>query len=335
MKARARAALATALACVFQPAVAIDTSRHDVQSFAAEVASRHHLDRTWILELLAQAEFKDAIIDAMNRPAEKVRPWFEYEKSFVTDKRIREGRDFYAAHKATFDDAAHKSGVPGTLLVAILGIESSYGRIVGPFREIDALTTLAFDYPERAPYFRGQLEQFLLLVRDAHIDPLAAMGSYGGAMGAPQFMPGNVRRFAIDADGDGKIDLYGNWNDIAASVANFLIAHGWQAGEPLYAKAMVADPDREGLENGLALNTTVGELAEQGVTIDRHMPPATPALFIALREPEEPSYRVGFHNFWVLTRYNRSAMYALAVCELAEAIAAGSPPQPTAEAHTP
>jgi membrane-bound lytic murein transglycosylase B len=326
------AALAAAL-LIARPAAAIDTSRHDVRLFAAEVATRHHLERSWILELLAQAEFKDAIVDAMNRPAEKVRPWFEYRRSFITEKRIREGREFYAAHRATFDDAARKSGVPAALLVAILGIESSYGRIVGPFREIDALATLSFDYPERAAYFRGQLEQFLLLVREAHIDPLAAMGSYGGAMGAPQFMPGNVRRFAVDADGDGKIDLYGNWNDIAASVANFLIAHGWQSGEPLYANAAVADPDREDLENGLALNTTVGELAEQGVTIDRRMAPGTPALFLALREPDAPTYRVGFHNFWVLTRYNRSAMYALAVCELAEAIAAT--PEPSAAAHAP
>jgi membrane-bound lytic murein transglycosylase B len=325
---------AAALA-IARPAAAIDTSRHDVRLFAAEVASRHHLDRRWILELLAQAQFKDAIIEAMNRPAEKVRPWFEYEKSFVTDNRIREGRDFYAAHRATFDEVARKSGVPAPLMVAILGIESSYGRIVGPFREIDALTTLAFDYPERAAYFRGQLEQFLLLAREAHIDPLAAMGSYGGAMGAPQFMPGNVRRFAVDADGDGKIDLYGNWNDIAASVANFLIAHGWQSGEPLYANAQVADPDREDLENGLALNKTVGELAEQGVTIDRQMPAATPALFIALREPDAPSYRVGFHNFWVLTRYNRSTMYALSVAELADAIAAASAPEPATAAHAP
>ena len=329
----ATAALAVALA-IARPAAAIDTSRHDVRLFAAEVASRHHLDRAWVLQLLAQAEFKDAIIDAMNRPAEKVRPWFEYEKSFVTEKRIREGREFYAAHRATFDEAARRSGVPASLLVAILGIESHYGRIVGPFREIDALATLAFDYPERGAYFRGQLEQFLLLVREAHIDPLAAMGSYGGAMGAPQFMPGNVRRFAVDADGDGKIDLYTNWNDIAASTANFLIAHGWQAGEPLYANAQVADPDREDLQNGLTLNTTVGELAEAGVTIDRQLPAATPALFIALREPDAPSYRVGFHNFWVLTRYNRSAMYALAVCELADAIAAG-PAEPAATAHAP
>jgi membrane-bound lytic murein transglycosylase B len=319
---------------IARPAVAIDTSRHDVRLFAAEVATRHHLDRAWILELLAQAEFKDSIVDAMNRPAEKVRPWFEYRRSFVTEKRIREGREFYAAHRAIFDDVAHKSGVPAALLVALLGVESSYGRIVGPFREIDALATLAFDYPERSAYFRGQLEQFLLLVREAHVDPLTAMGSYGGAMGAPQFMPGSVRRFAVDADGDGKIDLYGNWNDIAASIANFLIAHGWQAGEPLYANATVADPDRKGLENGLALNTTVGELAEQGVTIDRHMPAAAPALFIALREPDAPTYRVGFHNFWVLTRYNRSTMYALAVCELADAIAA-SAPEPASAAHAP
>jgi membrane-bound lytic murein transglycosylase B len=332
MRPAALALLAAALAMA-RPAAAIDTSRHDVRLFAAEVASRHHLDRAWVLDLLAQAEFKDSIVDAMNRPAEKVRPWYEYQKSFITDKRIREGREFYTAHRATFDEVAAKTGVPATLLVAILGVESSYGRIVGPFREIDALATLAFDYPERGAYFRGQLEQFLLLAREAHIDPLAAMGSYGGAMGAPQFMPGNVRRFAVDADGDGKIDLYSNWNDIAASVANFLLAHGWQVGEPLYANAQVADPDREDLENGLALNTTVGELAEAGVTIDRHMPAATPALFIALREPDAPSYRVGFHNFWVLTRYNRSAMYALAVCELAEAIA--NPPEPTAAAHAP
>jgi membrane-bound lytic murein transglycosylase B len=308
------------------PVLAIDTGRSDVAAFIDEVVARDHFKRSWVERLLAAAESKPAIIEAMSRPAEKVRPWFEYRRIFITDKRIRDGREFYHEHRTLLEDVAKRTAVPAPLIVAILGVETAYGRIVGGYRVLDALVTLSFDYPPRAPFFRGELEQLMLLARESGIDPLTAMGSYGGAMGAPQFMPRSVRRWAVDADGDGRIDLWNDWADIFASIANFLVAHGWQSGGPLVARAELADPDVEGLENGLEINATVGSLAERGVTLEQPMPAATPVLFLALREADGPTYRVGFHNFAVLMRYNHSALYALAICELTETIAAADAP---------
>ncbi len=324
-RARLAALLVLAGLTGLAPAVAgaLDVGRSDVQSFIAEVAKRNHLSRAWVARTLRAAESKPAIIEAMTRPAEKVKPWFKYRAIFITDKRINDGREFYAAHRALLEDAAARTGVPGEMIAAILGIETSYGRLQGPYRVLDALSTLAFDYPPRAPYFRGELEQFLLLSREDGFDPLKVMGSYAGAMGAGQFMPSSYRTFARDGNHDGRIDLWNSWPDIVESVAHYFVASGWRRGEPVYVTAKLWDPDVEGLPaNRLELVETVASLRARGVELDSPLPDDARALFIALREPDEPAYRVGFHNFWVITRYNRSAMYALAAAELADAIAA-------------
>ena len=303
----------------------MDTTRPEISRFIDEVSARQHVDRDWLRRLLEEAQSKQVIIDTMQKPAEKVKPWFEYRRIFVTEKRIREGRAFYAAHQDVFDAAAAQSGVPAAVMIAILGAETSYGRSVGTFRALDALATLSFDYPARAAYFRGELEQFVALARDGDLDPLTALSSYAGALGAPQFMPTNVRKFGLDGDEDGTIDLYTDWPDIAQSIANYLVHHGWAKGEAVYARATLIDPDVEDLHSGLDLNTTVGALRRQGVVLDANVPDATPALFAALRDVDGPTYRVGYKNFWVITRYNHSLMYALAVSELAEAIGAAGP----------
>lgn len=318
---------------------ALDLERAEVKDFVDEVAARDHLDRGWVARIVGAAESKPSIIDAMTRPAERVKSWFEYRAMFVTEKRIREGREFYAAHRELLEDVATRTGVPGGIVAAIVGIETSYGRLTGRYRVLDALATLAFDYPPRAGYFRSELEQFLLLSREAGVDPLTATGSYAGAMGAPQFMPRSFRAFARDGNRDGRIDLWGSWPDIVESVANYFVANGWRRGEPLYVSAELWDPDVEGLPgNRLELAESVGSLRARGVEFDSPLPDDAQAMFIALRDADAPSYRVGFHNFWVITRYNRSAMYALAAAELAAAIAAApaetrapetpSPPQP-------
>ena len=165
----------------------------------------------------------------------------------------------------------------------------------------------------------------MALARDGDVDPLTALSSYAGALGAPQFMPTNVRKLALDGDGDGTIDLYSDWSDIAESVANYLSHHGWVKGEPLYTRATLVDPDVEDLHSGLDLNTTVGALRRLGVVLEVPAPDSTPALFAGLRDVDAPTYRVGFKNFWVITRYNHSLMYALAVSELSEAIGAPGP----------
>ena len=186
---------------------------------------------------------------------------------------------------------------------------------------LDALATLAFDYPPRAKFFRDELEQFLLLTRDFDMDPQTVKGSYAGAMGAPQFMPSNYRRFAVDADADGRIDLWTNWSDVCSSVGNYLRAHGWAEGEPVLAEAAV-DPAKAAELDGrkLALDETVGSLNAKGVTFDGSMPADAPAMLIAQDQADGVHWRVGYNNFYVITRYNHSALYAMAVYELAAAV---------------
>ena len=186
---------------------------------------------------------------------------------------------------------------------------------------LDALATLAFDYPPRAKFFRDELEQFLLLTRDFDMDPLTIKGSYAGAMGAPQFMPSNYRRFAVDANSDGRIDLWSNWSDVCSSVGNYLREHGWNEGEPVLAEATV-DPAKAADLDGrkLELDETVGSLRAKGVSFDSSMPPDAPAILIAVDESDGVHWRVGYNNFFVITRYNHSALYAMAVYELAAAV---------------
>ena len=239
---RLRKPLSAALCLLFaamRPAAAIDTGRPDVSGFIEQVSSRDSLDKRQLHKLLRAAKSQPAIIDAMNRPAEKAKPWFEYRSIFLTDRRIREGGDFWLAHRQQLDRASVRSGVAPEYIAAIIGVETFYGRSTGSYRVIDALATLAFDYPARAPFFRDELEQFILLARDMRFDPLAVKGSYAGAMGAPQFMPSNYRRYGVDADADGRIDLWGNWSDVCASVGNYLKEHGWNPGEPVLSEAAV------------------------------------------------------------------------------------------------
>ncbi|HXC22169.1 MAG TPA: lytic murein transglycosylase, partial [Steroidobacteraceae bacterium] len=209
-----------------QPATAIDTSRSDVKDFIAHMVDAYAFKKRPLRKLLKSAQSQPAIIDAMSKPAEKAKLWYEYRSIFLTERRIHEGTEFWIAHRQALDQASVRSGVAPEYLAAILGVETFYGRLTGTYRVLDALVTLAFDYPARAKFFRDELEQYLLLTRDARLDPLAIKGSYAGAMGAPQFMPSNYRRYAVDADADGRIDLWSNWADVCASVGNYLKEHG-------------------------------------------------------------------------------------------------------------
>ncbi len=309
-----------------EPAAAIDTHRADVKDFIAQMADQFHFNKRRLRKLLASAQSQPVILEAMERPAEKAKPWYEYRPIFLTDRRIREGTEFWLAHRQELDRASVSSGVAPEYIAAILGVETFYGRLTGNFRVLDALTTLAFDYPQRAKFFRDELEQYLLLTRDFNMDASTLKGSYAGAMGAPQFMPSNYRRYAVDANADGRIDLWGNWSDVCASVGNFLKEHGWNAGEPVLSEARIeadkaSDPgwaaDRG---RKLALDETVGSLKAQGVDFDGSMPPEAPAILIAADEADGVHWRVGYNNFYVITRYNHSALYAMAVYELAAAV---------------
>jgi membrane-bound lytic murein transglycosylase B len=314
--------LAAALALgVSRPAAAIDVRRDDVKQFIDHMAGTSTFTKHQLRSVLKAAQSQPAIIEAMDRPAEKAKPWSEYRPIFITERRIREGTEFWLAHRQALDQASIRSGVAPEYLAAILGVETYYGRLTGTYRVIDALATLAFDYPARSKFFRDELEQFLLLTRDTGLDPLSVKGSYAGAMGAPQFMPSNYRRYAVDAEADGHVNLWTDWLDVCASVGNYLKEHGWNAGEPVLSEASV-DPDKAADLDGrkLVLTETVGSLRTKGVTFETAMPDESPAMLIAADDADGVRWRVGYNNFYVITRYNHSALYAMAVFELAAAV---------------
>ena len=315
---KACAALFACLTCI-PSASALDLKRPEVRAFIEESIRDLGFSRQQLESLLAQAETKQAILDAISRPAERVVPWWEYRDRFLTEKRILQGTDFWIAH----GEALRRIPDPNVAasVVGILGVETSFGRITGRYRVIDALSTLAFDYPPRSQFFRGELQQFLLLSREESVDPRTALGSYAGAMGAPQFVSSSYRNFAIDGDGNGKRDLWNSWDDVIGSVANYLLVHGWRAGEPVVVGATFEGNDLSRFNiSKLELNETVQSLRDKGVRFETTLPADAPALLIVAEGKDGPVYRVGFNNFYALTRYNRSPMYAMAVHDLGEAV---------------
>lgn len=305
--------------CLCFPAFALDVARPEVRAFIDEMASAHGFARSEVESVLEQAQTQQAILDAISRPAERVIPWHEYRERFLTERRILEGADFWLAHgerlKAIGDERL------AATVAGILGVETSFGRITGRYRVIDALATLAFDYPPRAPFFRGELAQFLLLTREEHVDTLTALGSYAGAMGAPQFIATSYRKYAIDGDGDGKRDLWNSWDDVIGSIANYLRGYGWQDDEPVIVDATLKKHDLSAFDTSkIALNETVQSLRDKGVEFETTLPGDAPAMLVVGEGKKGPEYRVGFTNFYVITRYNRSTMYAMAVNDLGKAI---------------
>ena len=321
-------ALALLGALAADPARAFDTSREDVAGFVAEMSARHGFDAAALTDLMSKTESRSSILEAIARPAEKRLNWQEYRALFMTDQRVTQGIEVAEAQSVALERAA-AGGVPAQYLVAITGVETFYGKIAGKYRVVDALATLGFDYPPRSRFFREQLEQFLLMTRDESLDSLAPLGSYAGAMGIPQFMPGSFRAFAVDGDGDGHRDLWGNWSDVFASVSNYLLKNGWRPGEPVMASADVTGARLDGLsDDKLALSETVRSLRERGVRFETTQPADAPAVLVPLPVADGIEYRVGFSNYYAITRYNRSALYASAVNDLAGAIAAGTAAPP-------
>jgi len=288
------------------------------------VAEERGLDRERLLAVLAQAERQEAILQAMSRPAERVKPWFEYRQIFLTEQREAEGLAFFAAHRETFARAEAEFGVPAEIILAIIGVETYYGRIAGSYRVIDALATLAFDYPRRAAFFSKELKNYLILTAEQQMDPLAMKGSYAGAMGYGQFMPSSYRAYAVDFDGDGVTDIWSNPTDAIGSVANYLRRHGWRSGETIVAAAKAGPNVPEALFNaGLVPQRTVAELGAAGLSSTQPLAPDAKATAIRFELEEGQEYWLGLHNFYVITRYNHSAMYAMSVQQLSERLAAG------------
>lgn len=306
------------LSAVALPAQAFDIKRPEVRSFIDTMSREHGFERTKLEALLKSAETKQPILDAISRPAERVVPWWEYRERFLTERRINQGADFWLAHGEKLKQISDPQ--LADVVVGILGVETSFGRITGRYKVLDALVTLGFDYPPRGEFFLGELKEFLLLSREEKVDPATVLGSYAGAMGAAQFISSSYRRWAVDGDGDGHRDLWNSWDDVVGSIANYLLENGWVNGQPIAVEATLNDPDLSRFDVKLALNETVQSLRDKGVKFDTELPPDAPAMLVVGQGKEGPLYRVGFNNFYAITRYNRSPMYAMAVHDLGQAI---------------
>jgi membrane-bound lytic murein transglycosylase B len=295
--------------------------RDEVQGFIRELAQRHGFAEQDLTYLFSRVRRAEPVLEAIKPQPPKARSWEEYRGNFVNDKRIAAGNEFWKKHRRMLERAESRYGVAAEYIVAIIGIETFYGRNSGRWRVLDALTTLAFDYPARGAYFRSELEQYLLLAREQGKDAFSMRGSYAGAIGIPQFMPSSTRRYAVDFDGNGAVDLRRSAADAIGSVANFLNQHGWQPGVEVLLDARV---DGEGwrafADGSVDPKHAQSDLRAAGVAFDG-LPEGVRAILVELETPDKSSdYRIGLHNFWVLTRYNRSAFYASAVHDLAQAL---------------
>ena len=312
-----------ALFLVMAPAAyAVDVDRPDIDAFIESMVSEHEFDRDDLVRILGQAEVKESILEQIRKPAEKTLTWAEYRPIFMTAERVQAGANFWRENRASLDNISRSTGVPSEIIVGIIGVETYYGRITGGHRVLDALATLAFYYPPRAKFFRRELEEFLLLVREEEMQATDPFGSYAGAMGRPQFMPSSYRAYAVDSTGDGKRDIWNNWTDVAGSVANYFVKHGWTAGEEVTTQATLSSRfSGPAPDNTLSARETVRSLSQSGVMFSTDLSSDSKGQLVTLEGTNGTEHWVGFHNFFVITRYNRSVMYALAVHQLGQEIA--------------
>jgi membrane-bound lytic murein transglycosylase B len=318
-----------------QPATAPAPDAALREAFIVEAGGKYGLGRSEVEAWLDQSVYKQGIVDAMSRPAEAVKPWKDYRPIFISERRIREGQAFMARHREQLQPVAESTGVPAEMITAIIGVETSYGGNTGSYRVLDALYTLGFFYPVsgkpdqvereamRGRFFRDELMQVMLLAKEEQLDLPALKGSYAGAMGYGQFMPSSYRAYARDGDGDGRRDLFGSLPDVFASVANYFVAHGWQKGEPVVALAVAAEGAEPFKPDTLEAKYSLAELGERGYRPTTAQGHALDATLVTFEGNEGTEHWLGFKNFYVITRYNRSPMYAMAVYQLSREIAAG------------
>lgn len=297
--------------------------------FVARATSEYGLSESEVRALLKEAEYKQSIVDAISRPAEG-KPWHEYRQIFLTDKRIRGGVKFWKENRELIEAASKKYGVDEEIIVSIIGVETFYGRITGSYRIIDALVTLGFYYPEglssdRSPFFSKELLQYMQLASEEELPAAEVTGSYAGAMGMGQFMPSSYREYAVDFDEDGRRDLWRSTPDVVGSVANYLHRHGWQPGQPVTRRALASSSAAfdEISTRSYKPSLTVAEWQEKGFQSSNELPPELPAAVLKLAEENRNTYWLTFKNFYVITRYNRSPRYAMAVYELSQEIKKG------------
>ncbi len=331
--------IVTLIALVFSSSfiVAAEQSLNDnpiIKDFIDQMVKKDKFDRKELVTLFEQVETHSTIIDKLNRPAEAW-PWHRYRNIFLKQKRIDQGVEFWNENEALLNKAEKELGVDAKIIVGILGVETSFGRRTGDFRVVDALTTITVDYPRRSKYFKRELRHLLLLAKEENIDPLNFTGSYAGAMGKAQFMPSSYRHYAIDFSGDGRRDLINNTADAIGSIAAYLSEHGWKFGQPITTRASIINSEssdkgdkkyKQFVAKGMKPKVKMMDIGKYGVTTKAVFPPNAKASLIELEqkdgEKEVKEYWLGMSNFYSITRYNHSNLYAMAVYQLSEEIKA-------------
>lgn len=294
----------------------------EVRDFIDDFSERYQYPKSSLTALIGNVEKQVQVLDAIQRPAEKKKNWREYREIFITPKRIHEGLQFWAQNAAILEAAERQFGIPPEIVVAIIGVETFYGRYKGRYPVLDSLVTLGFEYEPRKKFFRSELEHFLLLTKEEALDPSIIKGSYAGAMGKSQFISSSYRRYAVDFDENGKRDLWESNADAIGSVANYLKEHGWQAGQPVtFPVTVKGDRYKALLKKGLKPAAPIFELPQYGIKLRDDLPVQEGEVsLLEFKKDDSTEYWVGLNNFYVITRYNHSSMYAMAVYQLSQQV---------------
>lgn len=291
--------------------------RADVAAFIVQMASRSDYSEQELVELFSTVSKQDHLFELLNKPAEKELQWYQYRPIFIKEKRIDLGVKFWREHQQLLSEVSTKTGVPEQIIIAVIGVETFYGIYKGKDPVLDSLVTLAFDYPKRGEFFTHELEQFLLLVKEQNLDPVGLLGSYAGAMGMPQFISSSYRSYAVDFDGDGQANLFDSVADITASVANYFVKHGWRANEAIAGPLTALENNTiDKLEPGVKPVYKWSDLAQNGLQSNTELDPDTAVALVKLEQRNQAEYWAGLQNFYVITRYNHSELYAMAVYQL-------------------
>ena len=297
----------------------------NVQAFIDYQVKHNGFSRNELLSFFDNVAYKGNIINIMDRPGTS-NPWYKFREGNAGAAKISGGQRFYQQNRQVIDQVARQYGVPAEIIVAIIGIETNYGRNTGSFRVADALATLAFEYPRRSEFFQKELNELLLMSREEREDPLSFTGSYAGAMGLPQFMPSSYRKWAVDADGDSHRNIWGSFPDVADSVANYMKAHGWQSGGKVVVPVSLSiTPELQAvIDEKTELKYSVGQLRKMGVTPMQEIADHERAILFRLEtSPGVYEYFIGLHNFYTIWQYNHSRMYVTAVRDIANGVGAG------------
>jgi membrane-bound lytic murein transglycosylase B len=292
-------------------------SRQDVEAFIDRMVKTSDYSEQALVTLFATVEKQEHLFARLNKPAEKALEWYQYRRIFIKDSRINQGIEFWRENKQLLTEVAKKTGVSPEIMIAIIGVETFYGTYRGKDPVFDSLVTLAFDYPKRGKFFTQELEQFLLLVKEQNFDPKGLMGSYAGAMGMPQFISSSYRHYAVDFDNNGQVNLFDSMPDILASVANYFVKHGWRPKEAIAGPLRLLQTNTvDQLKPGVKTDYQWSDFARHGLQSNTTLPADTPVALVQLEQSDHSEYWAGFHNFYVITRYNHSELYAMAVYQL-------------------